>query len=64
LSASEAKKRRRAAFKARVDALRASKVLMSDNGRIIEPGTREYEKRLEKTAAMLSQEEFLGLIGH
>lgn len=63
MSASDAKKRRKAANAARAEALRVGYFAMAEDGRQLEPGTREYEKRLRQVAASLSESEFQGLIG-
>jgi hypothetical protein len=58
VSASKRKKAARAAYAARIEALRAAKIGMADAGRNIEPGTPEYEKLLKELASVLSEEEF------
>jgi len=62
LSASKRKKAGKAAFAARIETLRALRIGMSDSGRVIQPGTPEYEKKLKDFAATLSEDEFQGLI--
>jgi hypothetical protein len=62
VSASKRKKAGKAAYAARIEALRKLNIVMADSGRKIQPGTNEYEKSLKLLVSSLSEEEFNELV--
>lgn len=62
VSASKRKKANRVAHAARLEELRALNIAMADSGRVIQPGTPEYEKRLKHLLASLSPEELESIL--